>query len=313
MSTPVSAVSFPQLRCFIAVVDAGSFAGAGRQLGMTTSGVSKTIARFEAEIGMKLLHRSTHALSLTAEGEHLIEPAREAVGSIGRLEESLHLSAARSGAGRVRVSAPTAFVRSCLVPLVPLLLAEQPGMLLDLRATDRMIDLADEGVDLALRTGEIDSVHGHAQQVLFRFSWVTCASPDYVTRRGMPLTPVDLAGHDLIGFRNQRTGIVDAWRFRENEGSEPAMAGGRRTPQVRIVLDDADAAFAAAIAGVGIAWAPEWLARPFLRSGAVVEVLGDWRHAGVPVSILRRDRRHTPERIERVIAFLKEYAAVMAS
>jgi DNA-binding transcriptional LysR family regulator len=313
MSTPVSALSLQQLLCFVAVVDTGSFAEAGRQLGLSTSGVSKALTRFEAVHGLKLFHRSTHALSLTEEGENLLGLAREAVGSMGRLEESLHVSAARSGAGRVRISAPTAFVRSCLVPLVPRLLAEQPGIFLDLRASDRMIDLAEEGVDLVLRTGAIDGVHGHAQQVLFRFSWVTCASPDYLLRRGTPSTPADLAGHDLVGFRNQRTGTVDPWRFRENEVGQSATPGGRWMPDVRIALDDADAAFAAVIAGVGIAWAPEWLARPYLRSRAVVEVLGDWRHAGVPMSILRRDRRHTPERIERVIAFLRVSAAEMSS
>ena len=312
MSTTVPPWSIQQLLCFAAVVDAGSFAEAGRQLGLSTSGVSKTVARFEAVHGLKLFHRSTHALSLTDEGERLIGPVREAIGSMGRLDESL-LIAARSGAGRVRISAPTAFVRSCLVPLVPRLLVEQPGVLLDLRGDDRMTDLAEEGVDLVLRAGEIEGVHGHAQQVLFRFSWVTCASPDYLIRCGIPLLAADLAGHDLIGFRNQRTGIVDPWRFRESEVGQPAIPGGRWVPHARIVLDDADAAFAAVVAGVGIAWAPEWLARPYLRSRAVIEVLKDLRFAGVPMSILRRDRRQTPERIERVIDFLRANAAEMAS
>ncbi len=297
MSTSLSAISLPQLRCFIAVVDAGSFAGAGRHLGMTTSGVSKTIARFEAEIGIKLLHRSTHALSLTDDGERLIDPARQAAQSIAVLEEMVG-SAAGGATGRVRISAPTALVRTYLVPALARFIEAHPDILLDIRAGDATIDLADAGVDLALRSGPLEGVPGHVRLPWFRFPWVACASPDYLARLGHPATPDDLASHDLIGFRNTRTGLVEAWRMR---GSEAQAAA----PTWRTVFDDAEAAWRAAVAGWGIAWAPSWLAAEALRGGDMVEVLGDWREGETVMSILRRDRRLIPSRVAVIVAFLQ--------
>src|SRR3954452_8092734 len=119
MSTSPSPTSLLQLLCFVHVVEAGSFAEAGRRLGITTSAVSKTIARFESTHGLKLLHRSTHSQSLTAEGETLLTEARDTLRSVERLEAALTATAQGGAKGRVRISAPTAFVRACLVPLLP--------------------------------------------------------------------------------------------------------------------------------------------------------------------------------------------------
>lgn len=171
MPGPVADLSLPHLRCFVAVVDAGGFAEAGRRMGMSTSAMSKTIARFEAMYGLKLLHRSTHALSLTEEGEQLIGAAREAIRGIAALEASIGDLVASSVSGRVRVSAPVGFVRNRLVPLLPAFMAALPDVCLDLRASNEIIDLAEAGVDLAIRSGTLDGTPGQLAQSWFRYPW----------------------------------------------------------------------------------------------------------------------------------------------
>lgn len=303
MSTPNLSLTFAQLQCFVGVVDTGSFAAAGRQLGLTTSGVSKTIARLEMARGVRLLNRSTHSLSLTDEGEILIHLAREALLSVGRVEDALGSAASAKAVGRVRISAPAAFVGACLAPLLPRFRAAYPEILLDLRASDTLVDLADQAIDLALRAGAISHVPGHLSQLLFTFRWVTCAAPDYLARRGAPTGLADLGRHDLIGFRNQRTGLVDPWRF---PAPDPERPGTRLTPSPAVVMDDANAACSAAVAGAGLLWAPDWLVNRELSAGRLVDVFPQVVGERMGMSIIRRDQAHHPERLDRVVAFLKE-------
>ncbi len=298
MSTNPAGASLIQLRCYVAVVEAGSLAKAARRLGLTTSAMSRSIARLEASAGVRLLHRSTHALSLTEAGEQLLVPAREALDSFGRADALLAALAAEGSSGRVRISAPPAFMRTCLVPMLPSFLAEHPLVRLDLRATDAIVDLADAGVDLALRSGSLAGVPGHVGLPWFRFAWVACASPAYLARRGIPRTPEDLGSHDLIGFRNVRTGLVEGWQLAGTRSPLPASAW-------HVVLDDAEAAWRAALAGIGIAWAPEWLAAEALASGTMVEVLEDRRSRMTPMSILRRRDNPVPARVKAVVTFLR--------
>jgi DNA-binding transcriptional LysR family regulator len=299
-----SSLTITQLQCFVAVVDTGSFAEAGRRLGLTTSGVSKTLTRFEAAKGVQLLNRSTHAISLTQEGERLIDLARDALHSIEQVDLAMSSASGTGTDGRVRLSVPTAFLSACLTPLLPQFRVAHPNILLDLRGSDVMIDLADEAVDLALRTGPIYGIPGHLQQVLFRFPWVTCASPHYLARRGTPLQPADLIEHDLIGFRNQRTGTVDPWRYRHGAGAQSDAA--RWVPSPRVIVDDANAVHAAGIAGAGVLWAPRWLVRDSLQTQRLMPVLSDWSADEMEMSIIRRDQAYTPERVGQVITFLKE-------
>ena len=306
MPTPLSELSLPQLRCFVAVVDAGSLAEAARRLGMSTSTISKAIARFESGYGLKLLHRSTHALSLTEAGEQLIDAAREAIRGIVAFEDSLDDIVSTGAMGRVRISAPVAFVRCRLVPLLPSFITELPDVSLDVRASNETVDLAEAGIDLAIRSGPLDGIPGHIAQPWFRYPWVICASPDYLLRRGCPDSPADIARHDLIGFRNRKTGAVRPWRLR-NLASDGPNARGQAWPpfRPRIAIDDGDAVWGAALNGSGIAMAPMWLAADALNSGQMVEVLRAWRGEDTQVSILRRDRQHAPRRVEAVIDFLK--------
>lgn len=293
-------ISMPQLRCFVTVVSAGSVAEAGRRLGMSAASVSKAVTRLEEGAGVRLLHRSTHALSLTEDGEALLGPAREAVRAAQAFGDAAAHAANGGDAGVVRLTGAVGFVRHVVVPLMGDFVRLHPRIRLDVRATNEIVDLADGGIDLALRSGSLSGVPGHLQQTWFSFPWVVCAAPSYLDRRPTPQAMPELDGHDLIGFRNHRTGRVQPWPYRTPAGD----AGGRYDPKVRLSFDDGDAVWGTMLAGAGIACAPLWLAAGSLRNGTAVELLAAWRDADVSVAMLRRDRRVTLGRLTTLMAFL---------
>jgi DNA-binding transcriptional LysR family regulator len=305
MSTPLSDPSIIQLQCLLAVVDTGSFAAAGRLLGITTSGVSKTIARLETGQGVRLLHRSTHSLALTEEGELVIEAARDAARGLERLRVAIAEASDDGTTGRIRLTAPVAFVRSQLITLVAGFCAAHPGTIIDIRSSDTMLNLAEEAVDIALRVGELTGVPGHLQQPWFTFGWAACATPGYLAQRGTPVAPSDLKEHDLVGFRNTRTGLVEPWWFKTQSDVQDAQRWG---PESKFILDDAESAYRAMVLGLGIAWVPTWLAVDDLNRGAIVEVLTGWSTKRSPMSIVRRDGRLTPKRTQAFITYLKSKA-----
>lgn len=265
-------LSLSQLRCFLAIVDAGSFSEAGRRLGLSASVVSKTMARLEMAHGVKLLHRSTHAVSPTSEGMALIAPARAAEQALADVGEQLGHSSTDIG-GWVRVTASVGFLRQCLVPLLPAIRDAFPGVRLDLRASNSMLDLADHGIDLAIRSGPLDGAPGHVRQRWFSCPWVVCAAPDYLSRRPPPNTPAGLVEHDLIGFRASHEGVVSAWSFRDPQTG----ARSRLTPEPVLVMDDGEAGWRAALDGLGVARTPLYLAAEALRDGRMIELLKPWR------------------------------------
>jgi len=195
--------------------------------------------------------------------------------------------------GVVRLTGPVAFVWHVIVPLMGEFVRLQPEIRLDVRATNELIDLADEGIDLAFRSGSLSSVPGHLYQTWFSTPWVTCAAPSYLERRKAPRTVSELDAHDLIGWRN-RTGRVEQWPH----------VGGSYEPMPRLAFDDGDDAWGAMLTGAGLACAPLYLAATALRNGTAVEVLAKYRAADVSVVMLRRDRRLAPARLTKVMEFL---------
>lgn len=279
---------------------------------MTTSGVSRAISRFEAEHGVRLLHRSTHAVSLTHEGECLFDEARDMLHGVERFGLLLAEAADGGRSGRVRISAPAGFVRACLLPVLPELLDSHPEITLEVRSTYDLDDLAARGIDIALRTGALVGLPGHIARPLLSSPWCVYATPAYLSRKGTPALPGDLEGHDLISFRNTREGRVSAWRFQD-----PSVVGAegivRYEADARIVFDDGASAYDMARSGHGFVRAPEWLALDDLREGRVIEVLREWRCGEMRLSLVRRERHLAPERIKVVADFLCEAAKLWRS
>jgi DNA-binding transcriptional LysR family regulator len=291
-----SDLSLPQLRAFVAVVDAGSLAAAGRGLGASTASISKTLARLEETLRVKVLHRSTHSVSLTKDGEALIDLARRIVRDSDELQRAATLE---RSTGWIRIAAPVALMRDVVAPLVTQFGRENPTVRLDLRASSDAVDLAKEGIDLAIRNDTLARAPGHVRTQWFAFPWVLCATPAYLKGRKRPQHPDDLADHAQVTFRNPRTGQIRPWTFRDNV---------QLTPTGSAVYDDGGSGWRAVLDSAGIGSIPLYLCADALRHGEVTEVLRDWRDKPATLVILRQDGRLTPPRVKSMIAYLRKHA-----
>ena len=188
--------------------------------------------------------------------------------------------------------------------MLPRLLHEHPGIDVEISFDDALVELGAEGFDLALRTGTLDGQPGLVAQQVMTYPMVLCAAADYLARRGTPGSVADPAGHGLIGFRNRATGILMPWVFTLPDGT-----AARHLPRARMVVDDGTAGWAMVRDGLGLSWAPAWLGLDDLRSGRVVEVMRAARIPEVPLSVIRLDRCHTPQRTRTVLDCIAAEAA----
>lgn len=234
MATLSSLQSLQNILHLVRVVDAGSFSEAARRSGTTTSALSKAVTRLEQAHGVKLLHRSTHAISMTPDGEKLIEGARHLLLEAEQLQGLLDQTGGGGAAGRVRLSAPGPFIRTCLSSQLPALLRAHPKIELDLRVDDAQLELAAEGVDIAIRIGTLDGQPGLVTRRLGSFPWLLCASPRYLEAMGGLSSPEALRDHHQIGFRDAGSGQLMPWQF-----TDPKNGGTiRHVPRNRLVVED---------------------------------------------------------------------------
>lgn len=257
------------MQVFVTVVEAGSFSAAARQIGVGQPAISKTIAQLEDRLQVRLLVRSTHNLAPTEAGLRFFERARLAI----REAEEAELAARGAGAalsGRLRVSAATTFARLLIVPRLPEFLARHPDIEIDVLLDDRVIDLVSEGIDLALRMGELTDSTAVARRIA-RGRRSVIATPAYLARAGTPLTPADLATHEAVVYSQ----LGASWTFRR-DGTEASVA-----VKGRVRLSAAEGIRAAVLAGMGLTVNSDWMFTPELESGAVRRVLEDWELAPV--------------------------------
>jgi len=252
---------------FVETVDAGGFSAAAERLHLTRSAVGKTIARLEQRLGVRLFNRTTRAQSLTDEGRFFYERCLRAVEEI-RIGEALLESGRREVRGRLRVSMPALFGRHCAAPILTRLLDEHPDLELDLSFNDRVVDLLEDGFDLAIRNGPLKDNPDLMARAIARQPMTVCASPAYLEKHGLPRTLEDIAHHQGIVYR--RGDQDKAWTF-------PAAAGLVREvlPKSRLRLDDLASIADAAVEGRGLAWLTCWLVKDRIASGKLVRVLTD--------------------------------------
>lgn len=305
MATSFSLQSLSNVLHLVRIVDAGSFSEAARRTGATTSAMSKAITRLEQAHGVKLLHRTTHAISLTPDGEKLIEGARHLLREAEQLQGMLDRTGAGGAAGRVRLSAPGPFIRACLSPQLPALLRAHPQIELDLKVDDVQLDLAAEGVDIAVRMGALDGQPGLVTRKLMSFPWILCAAPRYLDAMGDLPSPTELDRHHQIGFRDAGSGQLMTWQFVEPRSGSAV----RHVPRNRLVVEDMTTIWAMVVGGLGLAWLPAWCGLDDLRSGRVVELLRDWRGAETTIHAALLDRRLIPQRTRGVLDSLAQIAS----
>ena len=254
---------------FVEVVDAGSFSIAAVRLSVTRSAITKTIARLEQRLGVRLFHRTTRRQSLTDDGQAYYEHCVRALRELDAAEEAFD-SGRKEPVGRLKVSAPVLFGRHCVVPVLLSLSAAYPRLELEISFTDRVVDLVGEGFDLAVRVGELpDSANLIARRLGVQ-RMAIYASPSYLQRRGRPADIADLTQHTGIAYG--RNGYEARWRMCNVDGSISEI----RIP-ARLRFDDLEAIADAAVAGAGLAWLPCWLAAGHVHARELALVMDSER------------------------------------
>lgn len=259
---------------FVQAADTGSFAAAGRLLGVTSAAVSKNIAGLEKALGVRLFNRTTRTLNLTEEGTAFLRQARVALNALDAAVETV---AAQRGEtyGRVRISTSVAIGQEQLMPLLPSLLSRYPELSVAVDFDDRVVDLVRDGYDLALRGGLIRDSALISRPVC-RLNTILVASPIYLTQRGVPRTPGDLARHRLVA-RRFLAGTVDSWSFKADDGSITTLDP---TETAVLTLSAPEALVGAALDDIGVAQVAVHLAWEHLKAGRLKVVMHPLHHPG---------------------------------
>jgi DNA-binding transcriptional LysR family regulator len=274
-----------ELAIFVAIVDAGSLIGASRRLHRSPPAVTRALSALEDRIGTRLVDRTTRRLAPTEAGNALAERARALLTSYGDVLAGTPQTPVR---GVLRVTAPVQFGRRHVAPIVSTFLNEYPDVRVELSLNDRNLDLIEEGLDLAVRIGPLGDSSLVVRQV-GNVRRVVVASPAYLARRGIPLTPPDLAAHDTI-FGMARSPARE-WRF----GPSPQGAIVRLSP--RLLVDDVDAQLQAVRAGRGIARPLSYQVTEDLAAGTLVRLLQDFEPDGLPVQLVTLSRNYMAPKV----------------
>lgn len=285
--------SLSGVTAFVAAAETGSFVAAAERLRISASAVSKSVARLERGLGVSLFNRSTRSLSLTDEGQLCYQRARRIV---AEMEEVRYELSQVTGApkGRLRISLPAIGYR-LLTPLLPAFIARYPDIELDMDFTDRMVDVIAEGVDIAVRSGELHDSRLRMKR-LGSFQMRLAASPDYLQRHGVPATPQQLTEHYCLLYRFNASGQLQPWPF------------DHVTLPEQLVFSNVEAQIAAAAHGLGIIYAPDFAIRRELAEGTLVEVLPGTVAIGGQFSLVWPDNRHRLPKLRAFIDFFCEYS-----
>ena len=269
---------------FAEVAERGSFAAAARHLSRSPAAVTRAIAELETRRGVRLLNRTTRAVSVTQAGQRFLSGARRVLADLAEIEQA----AAGQGLaprGELRVTAPIVFGQRHVLPLVTEFLAQYPEVGVRLSLLDRPVDLVEEGFDVAIRIGALADSSAIATRVGM-LRRVVVAAPSYLDRRGRPAAPGDLAAHDVIAF----IGIEGAERWRFRGGVDASI-------KPRLIVNTAEAAIAAARSGFGITRVLSYQAAGALANKTLTRLLREYEGADAPVHVVYPDGRHPPPKL----------------
>jgi DNA-binding transcriptional LysR family regulator len=281
------------MRVFIAVADAGSLSAAARRLGAPLTTVSRKMMALEEQVGVRLITRTTRHLGLTEPGRRYLETCRRVIADLDEAERGL-LGEHGALRGELALTAPVVFGRLHVLPVVIAFVRAFPQVDVRLLLLDRNVDLIEEGQDVAVRIGELPDSSLIATRV-GAVRQIVCASPAYLEAGGVPQAPEDLAHHDCITFTV--VAQPDRWSF----------AGRRRERRVpvhsRLVVNTAEAAVDAAVAGLGITRVVSYQAARPVAEGALRLLLEDFAPPAIPVSLLHHEARLPPARVRSFVTF----------
>jgi len=289
------------MEVFVQVVDAGSFTRAAETLQLPKATVSTLVQALETELSAKLLHRTTRQVTVTTDGAAYYERCVRILSDVRDAEESISRTRL-SPSGRLRVDVPTGLASEILIPALPAFFERYPDILMELGSTDRPVDLIEEGVDCAVRGGDLVDDNLIARRVGV-INFVTAASPGYLARHGTPRHPRDLANHRCVTYFSAKTGKTYDWDFlRGDERIDMPMPGV-------IALNDSNAYVRAGLAGLGIIQMADYLMLQHVATGSMVRVLGDWSSDPLPVHVVYPQNRHLSAKVRVFVEWVSELFA----
>ncbi|QDL56549.1 LysR family transcriptional regulator [Rhodoferax aquaticus] len=282
---------FHLINVFVAVVDTNGFAGAARKLSMSPPAVTRAINELEQHLGLRLLTRTTRTVRVTDAGERYVQDCRRILADMLEADESVSGMHA-SPRGRLTISAPVLFGGLYVTPVITEYLARYPDVSASCLFLDRIVNLVDEGVDVAVRIGELPDSSMQAIRV-GQVRRVICASPDYLAKHGIPLVPDDLHAHTIVSSSSVTPNPV--WKLVENGDIKSVHLEARMTTSTN------DSALAAAAAGFGLTRLLSYQVAEHFRNGTLKTVLTEFEPAALPVHVVHREGRHAPQRVRAFI------------
>ena len=285
---------FEEIRVFTGVVDAGSFIGAAGTLEMSKAAVSRYVAELESRLGVRLLHRTTRKLSLTPEGEIFHARCKELLDNLGEAEAEITASSGEAS-GLLKINVPVTFGLLQLAPLWVEFMALHPKVTLDVTLSDRVVDLVEEGFDMAVRIARLPS-SSLISRKLTSTRLVLCASPTYLRERGAPTHPSELAQHDVVAYSLFSMG--ENWEFDGPDGQVSVKV----SPRMR--TNSGDTCRVAALRHNGIILQPSFLVGRDLLAGTLVEVLPEYRSIELGVYAVYPSRKFVSPKVRLLIEFL---------
>lgn len=286
------------LVAFARAATLGSYTAAARALGVSPSAVSKSVQRLERQLGITLFVRSTRSLALTSEGRDLHVRALRLLRETDDIEQAV-VAARKEPSGTLRVTAPVPVGAHLLASALPRLHARFPKLSVELRVTDDFVDLIEEGIDVAVRIGELTSSELGSRRIGVR-RVCAFASPAYLARRGTPTQPGELAGHDTVVFRYRSTRQLYPWTFRVGKRIV------EHVPEPWLMVDSADALLEALSAGAGIGMSATYQTYPFVERGLLVPVLARYAVDSGPITALWPPNRRDNPNVRAFLALLGE-------
>jgi len=286
------------MEVFIQVVDTGGFTRAAENLKLPKATVSTLIASLETALSVKLLHRTTRRVSVTADGAAYYERCLRILSDVRDAEESLSRTRL-SPSGRLRVDVPTGLAADVLIPSMPDFFQRYPDIQMEMGCSDGIVDLIEEGVDCAVRGGHLVDSSLIARRVGL-LNFVTCAAPGYLAQHGTPASPHELMQHRCVNYFSSRNGKILDWDFtRDGERVQIALPG-------LIAVNDTNAYIAAGLAGLGILQMPNFMLEPMIGAGRFVTILNDWTSDPMPVHVVYPQNRHLSAKVRVFVEWVAE-------
>ncbi|MDL2356825.1 MAG: LysR family transcriptional regulator [Pseudomonadota bacterium] len=286
------------MEVFVQVVDAGGFSRAADIMQMPKATVSTLLQALEKTLAVKLLHRTTRHVSVTADGAAYYERCLRILSDVREAEESLSRNRANPS-GRLRVDVGTGIANDIIIPALPDFFARYPDIALELGCGDRPVDLIEEGVDCAIRGGELPD-SGLIARRIGVLHFVTCATPAYLDQHGRPAHPDELARHRCVNYFSSKSGKIYEWDFaRGDEQIQIAVPAS-------LAVNDSTAYISAGLAGIGIMQMASYSMDQYLASGALELLLEDWVSSPLPVNVVYPQNRHLSAKVRVFVEWVAD-------